>query len=239
MTNLIDSLPKPIEAERSGASAWMLIFADTLSLLVAFFVLLFSMSTLRVDTWLSMTNGLAQRLNPARYHSETMGPSDQNLPRTTEQSAANLGYLGPLIEDKIRSIPGFVDVTITPLPDRIVISIPSERLFDTGKAKLTAGGANSVFLLGGFLGTIGNKVMVAGYNETTGSAAADPMVLAIERAAAVARSFRASGYGRVTSAMAYADPRGQGFAIDPTTENRDRIDVVVLDATDGPAKAGS
>jgi chemotaxis protein MotB len=237
MTELIDSLPKPIEAERSGAGAWMLIFADTLSLLVAFFVLMFSMSTLRVDTWLSMVNGLAQRLNPERYHSDTMGPSDQNLPRTSEPGAMNLGYLGPLIEDKIRSIPGLVDVTITPLPDRIVISIPSGRLFDAKQADLTANGANSVFLLGGFLGTIGNKVMIAGYSEEPdGSRPSgdDLMVLSIERAAAVARSLRASGYDRVTSAMGYADPRGQGTTVDPTAENRDRIDVVVLDV-----KAGS
>jgi chemotaxis protein MotB len=239
MTELIDSLPKPIETARSAGSAWMLIFADTLSLLVAFFVLLFSMSTLRVDTWLSMANGLAQRLNPARYQSETMGPSDQNLPRTSEQSAMNLGYLGPLIEDKIRSIPGFVGVTVTPLPDRIVISIPTERLFQASAAKLTANGANSIFLLGGFLGTIGNKVMVAGYGESAERSAGGPMVLSIERAASVARSLAASGYGRVTSAMGYADPQGQGFTIDPTAEDRNRIDVVVLDATDGAPKAGS
>ena len=227
--SLMSKLPRPIEPEGSGSSGWMMIFADTLSLLLAFFVLLFSMSTLRTDTWLSMANGLAQRLNPARYHSETSGPSDQNLPRTSEPSAMNLGYLAPLVQDKIRGIPGFVGVTVTPLPDRIVISIPSDRLFASREAGLTANGANSIFLLGGFLGTIGNKVTIAGY----AGQGADSTVLAIDRAAAVARSLSDSGYDGVTSALAYADARGQGHIFDPTAENQDRVDVVILDARKG------
>jgi chemotaxis protein MotB len=227
--SLMSKLPRPIEPEGSGSSGWMMIFADTLSLLLAFFVLLFSMSTLRTDTWLSMANGLAQRLNPARYHSETSGPSDQNLPRTSEPSAMNLGYLAPLVQDKIRGIPGFVGVTVTPLPDRIVISIPSDRLFASREAVLTANGANSIFLLGGFLGTIGNKVTIAGY----AGQGSDVTVLAIDRAAAVARSLSDSGYDGVTSALAYADARGQGYIFDPTAENQDRVDVVILDARKG------
>jgi chemotaxis protein MotB len=233
MTSLLQQLQRAVPPEQSGSTGWMLIFADTLSLLLAFFVLLFSMSTLRVDTWLSMTNGLAQRLNPARYQSDAAGPSERNLPRTHEASAMNLGYLAPLIEDKIHSSSDLGRAVMTVLPDRIVVSVPADALFQAGDADLTAQGVRTVFTLGGLLGTIGNKVTIAAYTEpvlTPGQLAGEVMVRSIERAAAVAHGLADSGYGRATSAMGYADPAGQGYTVEPSAELRNRIDVVVLDA---------
>ena len=233
--DMIPGLPPKPASEPASSSGWMLIFADTLSLLLAFFVLLFSMSTLRVDTWLSMANGLAERLNPARYESPTPGPSERNLPRTSEQSAMNLGYLGPLIEEKLRSNTDLVDLTLTMRPDRIVVSIPSDTLFPKDGAALSRIGTRRVFVLGGLLGTINNRVVVSSYAEPSTNADAqqsDPMVLSIERAASVARALAESGYNGVASAMGYADPAGQGFAIEPTTRDRDRVDIVIYDAED-------
>ena len=37
--------------------------------------------------------------------------------------------------------------------------------------------------------------------------------------------------------MGYADPAGQGFAIEPTTRDRDRVDIVIYDAEDDAAGA--
>jgi len=224
--------PKPMRSPESS-SGWMLIFADTLSLLLAFFVLLFSMSTLRVDTWLSMANGLAERLNPARYESPTPGPSERNLPRTSEHSVMNLGYLAPLIEEKLRSNTDLTDLTLTARPDRIVVSVPSETLFPKDGAALSRIGTRRIFVLGGLLGTINNRVVVASYAERSTNAdrpQTDPMVLSIERATSVAQALADSGYNGVASAMGYADPAGQGFTIEPTIRDRNRVDIVIYDA---------
>ena len=232
MTPLVHQLQRALPPESSGSSGWMLIFADTLSLLLAFFVLLFSMSTLRVDTWLSMTNGLAQRLNPARYESQNPGPSERNLPRSSEQSAMNLGYLAPLIDDKIRSGQGLNNAVMTVLPDRIVVSIPADALFTGSGATLTSEGARTVFVLGGLLSTIGNEVTVAAYAEPIsrpGQLAGATMVRSIERATAVARALADSGYGKIASALGYADAAGQGYAVEPSAALRDRIDIVIHD----------
>ena len=233
--------PTPAEEPSSSSSGWMLIFADTLSLLLAFFVLLFSMSTLRVDTWLSMANGLAERLNPARYEAPSPGPSERNLPRSSEQSAMNLGYLAPLIEEKLRSNTDLTGLTLTTRPDRIVVSIPSDTLFPKDGAGLSRIGTRRVFVLGGLLGTISNRVVVASYADRSAvdDKQTDPMVLSIQRAASVARALAESGYNGVASAMGYADPAGQGFAIEPTVQDRDRVDIVIYDAQDdAPAKKG-
>ncbi len=235
--DMIPGLPTNLNDEQPASSAgWMLIFADTLSLLLAFFVLLFSMSTLRVDTWLSMANGLAERLNPAQYQSETQGPSEENLPRSSEKSAMNLGYLGPLIEDKLRSDTDLHDLTLTSRPDRIVVSIPADTLFPKDGAGLSRIGTRRVFILGGLLGTFNNRVVVASYTDPSaaGGQDNDPMVLSIERASAVAQALANSGYNGVASAMAYADPAGQGYTIEPTADGRNRVDIVIYDVDGGP-----
>jgi len=242
MTQLLDQLQRSVPPEPTDSAGWMLIFADTLSLLLAFFVLLFSMSTLRIDTWLSMTNGLAERLNPSRYESEKPGPSELNLPRTNEQSAMNLGYLAPLIDDKIRSSPALRNTVITTLPDRIVVSIPADILFQAGSTRLTGDGAQTIFVLGGLLGSIGNKVTVAAYAEpasTPGQLAGAAMVRSIDRATEVAHNLAESGYAKVVAAMGYADPGGQGFVIQPSAELRNRVDVIIHDADTAKARRGS
>ena len=191
------------------------------------------MSTLRVDTWLSMANGLAERLNPAQYESETQGPSEQNLPRSNEQSAMNLGYLGPLFEDKLRTNSDLKDLTVTLRPDRIVVSIPADTLFPKDGAALSRIGTRRIFVLGGLLGTINNRVVVAGYADPqtlSTDGGMDPMVLSIERASAVARALADSGYEAVASAMGYADPAGQGFTIEPKVDDRNRVDIVIYDS---------
>jgi chemotaxis protein MotB len=210
----------------------MMIFADTLSLLLAFFVLLFSMSTLRVDTWLSMANGLADRLNPARYESPNPGPSERNLPRSKEQSAMNLGYLAPLFEEKLRSTTDLADLTLTTRPDRLVVSIPCDILFPKNGAALSRDGTRRIFVLGGLLGTIDNRVVVASYADSSGpdGQQTGAMVLSIERAVSVARALGDSGYNGVASAMGYADPAGQSFTIEPTRRDRDRVDIVIYDS---------
>ena len=226
--------PQPAhDSSGSAGSGWMLIFADMLSLLLAFFVLLFSMSTLRIDTWLSMTNGLKQRLNPARYQAETSGPSDKDLPRSTDRKAMNLGYLAPLIEEKIGAVRDLRMASITPQSDRIIISIPSDALFFGRDQTLNSDGVRRIFVLGGLLSTIGNRVTVAAHMDPSrGAKSQNPMVMSIERATAVARAFAASGYGEVDSALGYADPAGQGVVSEPTTRYRDRVDIIIHDALD-------
>ena len=46
--------------------AWMITFTDLASLLLAFFVLLFSMSSVRMDSWQVAIDSLSRTLNPTR-----------------------------------------------------------------------------------------------------------------------------------------------------------------------------
>ena len=52
------------EIRRNYSKGWMITFADLLSLMLAFFVLLFAMSKVEVDSWKALVDSLSNRLNP-------------------------------------------------------------------------------------------------------------------------------------------------------------------------------
>ena len=57
--------PKPQAASGSSDGwAWMVIFTDLISLMLTFFVLLFSMSNLQLDRWENLIDVLSRTLSP-------------------------------------------------------------------------------------------------------------------------------------------------------------------------------
>ena len=51
--------------------SWMLIFTDLVSLMLTFFVLLFSMSVVKVDAWNNVVSALSQSLKPSERKAQT------------------------------------------------------------------------------------------------------------------------------------------------------------------------
>ncbi len=55
-----------VEETKSDPNTWMVIFADLLALLLTFFVLMFSMSSVQVAEWQAIVTSLSENLNPER-----------------------------------------------------------------------------------------------------------------------------------------------------------------------------
>ena len=66
---------EPEEQARPLAAtpAWLLTFTDLTALLLAFFVLLLSMSEIKVETWEAITQSLTRELNPAKWKAVETG----------------------------------------------------------------------------------------------------------------------------------------------------------------------
>ena len=83
-----------IRMERAKAEQrWLITFADLISLLLAFFVMLFAMSAVELETWKVLTNALSAKLDPAHQRD-----AEKPLTRQADDSvplvqAADLDYL--------------------------------------------------------------------------------------------------------------------------------------------------
>ena len=83
-----DQAPPP-----AATPAWLLTFTDLTALLLAFFVLLLSMTQIKVETWEAITQSLTRELNPAQWRAIETGGGDQGVEEIFVSRAANLDYL--------------------------------------------------------------------------------------------------------------------------------------------------
>ncbi len=223
------------QTQGPASSAWILIFADLAALLLAFFVLLFSMSQIKVDAWQALVESLTRRPTPT-HQTTVLGPSaDFNVSREMRPRAIDLTYLEAVIESKLANDPVLARSHVQRLGDRLIISLPSELLFTGANASLSDAAVRTSTRLGSVLRTIGNRVFVEGHTDP------DPITdrryylsnweLSLARAVSLANAFKEAGYGAPVAAVGYADSR---FYDIPTSLPRSRrfelarrVDVVI------------
>jgi chemotaxis protein MotB len=219
---------------------WLVIFSDMLALLLAFFVLLFSMSTVDSGAWQAMVGSLAQRLNPIGLTKEQKVEEPPDIPRLLLPRAANLDYLHSVLEQKTETEPVLANAVMQRLDDRLVISLPADFLFPVGGATLTDVGLSSARVLGDMLHLVGNQIDVNGHTDPKIMAAGGEFEsnwdLSLARAVAVARALQDGGFERPVVAYGLADSRFDDIA---ATLGRDarmslarRVDVVVRNRID-------
>ena len=224
------------EEPREGPDpeAWMLSFGDLVSLMLVFFVMLFSMSTLEKEEFEAVVSALAQQFNPADEAERPKPSVDKDVPKLDRKRAFNLDYLRALFAEKTADDPILRKVTIHQLQDRLILSLPSDRLFGSGNAELHDDAKNALFLLGDVLRYISNRVDVNGHTDP------DPVSttiyrnnweLSLSRAIAVARELRRVGYQREIQAFGLADSRFEDLSSDMSIDTRyalaRRVDLII------------
>lgn len=205
-----------LENETQNASpgkkgAWMVTFTDLVSLMLTFFVLLFSMSSVKIDEWETMIDVMTQTLNPARLTTVAAATAQFNIGTIFRKRAINLDYLSGVIEEAISQEPLLSGAQVMKLDDRLVIALPSEVLFEPGKSIMSDQARTALFSLGGILRNIGNQIGVNGHTDpgatAEGAYYTSNWELSIARAATVANTLRRSGYSEDIIAFGYASSR--------------------------------
>ncbi|MDH5189305.1 MAG: flagellar motor protein MotB, partial [Rhodospirillaceae bacterium] len=92
MTEINNQASEPKKPDKPSA-AWMVTFTDLVSLMLTFFVLLFSMSNVKMDEWEAMIDTLTQTLNPSRLTTVADATSKFNIGTIFRKRAINLDYL--------------------------------------------------------------------------------------------------------------------------------------------------
>lgn len=223
-----------IRMESKKSVAWMITFTDLVSLMLTFFVLLFSMSNIKVDRWNDVIDALSQSLNPASVKAQSSATSSFNIATLFRKRAINLDYLTSVLDEAVAKDELLINSQLMRLEDRLVIALPGDLLFEPGKAVLAENAKKALFNLGGVLRNIGNQIGINGHTDPappTGSAYTSNWELSMGRATAVANALKRSGYTEDIVAFGYANSRFKELPDMPEAERRAlgrRVDIVVF-----------
>jgi chemotaxis protein MotB len=224
---------------------WLISFTDLISLMLAFFVLMYSMSEPESQRWIRLTKGLAETIPAAR--STATAPSDRPAdPRAAfnaqavelRPAAVDVNYLGALLRSQTTANAELAGVEVRREDDRVVIGLPGERMFDASGAVFTEEGRRIVFLLGAVVGRIGNRIEVVGHAEREDQTGGAAWERALTRAVAVSAALRETGYRRdlvARAVMVAEEPApvggvagvGVGVTVPINATGRVRVDIVV------------
>ena len=147
-----------IRMESKKNIAWMLTFTDLVSLMLTFFVLLFSMSNIKVDRWNDVIDALSQSLNPSSTKAQSSATASFNIATLFRKRAINLDYLTSVLDEAVAKDDLLASSQLMRLEDRLVIALPGDLLFQPGKAVLAENARKALFNLGGVLRNIGNQI---------------------------------------------------------------------------------
>lgn len=188
-------------ARRSADSTpqWMLTIADLFSLILTFFVLLYSMSSMQQARWEVISDSLQEASSNVDDTATTYTPTRKML--TVEQitlgHARNLDYLWSVMDGRFKELASLEGVTIIRDRDSITISLAGADLFVDKGTTANPKSAAALESITQFLNTIENAVVVEGYSHLatlSGTGYPSNWELSLARAGVVAERLRAAGY---------------------------------------------
>lgn len=230
---------RDLERDHKASQMWLLTFTDLVSLMLTFFVMLFSMSNVKLDRWDNVIDSLSQSLAPEQVKTPISSTATHNIATVFRKRAINLDYLTSVLREKIDSDELLKQTQFMRLEDRLVLALPGDLLFEAGRAVMTDRARAALFRLGGALSTVANQLGVNGHSDPSPVAGGDyasNWELSTARAAAVANQLRAAGYAEPIVAFGYSDSRYDQLPPMPQAQRQlmgRRVDIVVFPTSGG------
>lgn len=215
---------------------WMITFADIMAIMLTFFVLMYSMSVIQEEKWEDMTTSLNEGVSVAESPKWYSGEQDTiSIEKLDFKRALNLDYLQGLVQDSMQGNEVLQALVIMKQGDRLILSLPSEILFETGEADVSLDGKRAIFALGDVLSRIKNRIEVVGHSDPRPINGGDYISnwdLSLNRALSVSSVLRNVGYERPVVVRGLSSARYDEL---PDTLPEDerlgfarRVDVVIM-----------
>lgn len=208
-------------------------FADITALLLAFFVMLFAMSSLEPEKWKSVIS----RVVTVDQREDTKAPPpDSTNTVSTEDIAPALptDYLSQVLAEKFKRHAILSRVMVHRLDRQVVLSLPADALFKSGEIVLTPAAREAVFSLASAVETLGNQIDVYGHTDQppeSQRAFPSKWMLSLARAVAVATELKRTGLARNVTMLGLGDSRFGELHPDLPEARRHalarRVDVVI------------
>lgn len=211
-----------------GGPLWLITFVDLVSLLLAFFVMMFSMTSPKAPEWEAFTASLRS----AFLNRPVSRAADAELPKTADSEdpgrGFDIGYIGRLLETAMRREPVLRDATVRAVGGTLVLSMPTDVFFASGGATMQPAGDTALFVLAEALSNLDNRIDIVGHTDPrpiteAGGRFRSNWELSLARALAVSESLKRSGYRKPIEVRGLAD--GKFSEIDGTLplEQRQRM----------------
>lgn len=219
--------------------AWMVTFADLMTLLLAFFVLLLSMSSMDksilrdVTSHFAGTIGLATKKGagkiPDRFEivKELMESPTEVL--QNPQRLKDLLFPDEALPDGMARGTLNANLQILARPEGVALVLSDGLLFASGESELRAESSKLLAEFARFLASTTMPVNVSGYTDNAQGVTKDNYVLSMERAMSVLRFFLEYGFdpGRFSvSAYGEAFPLGDNDTPEGRVKNR-RVEILL------------
>lgn len=169
-----------VKCPPKGAPGWMATFADLVTLLMCFFVLLFAMSTTQQETYKELVQSLRSALGAQAVPESgtreglTMHPVPSEEPSENQQ----IDELGAMIEKEMEDIVSEVrelvlfnklggEVSVTKTEDGVVITMSDLLLFSQGATTLSDKGKDILRKVAAVLSKLAYHVKIKGHTDSS------------------------------------------------------------------------
>ncbi len=224
--------------DSARAPLWLITFTDVMALMLTFFVLLYSMSSPQEEKWEEMSKGLTKKLNVFNAADYKSGKQDViSLDKIDTMNALNVGYIKVLIS-RLFVHKDIGEILLIENGKRLVVSLPSDLLFESGQVEIGDAGKRTLFDLGGILARVKNRMEVVGHSDPRPITNPDAAIyktnwqLSLARAAEVARVLKDVGYQRDIIVRGVSSARYDELPEQLSEEERyalsRRVDIVIM-----------
>lgn len=218
--------------ERAQRTLWIVTMVDLMSLILAFFVLLFASYGIDTNAWRTVAGSVVEQLNPERAV-ELKAQWGRSGVGTIEQPAGlDVGYLESLLATKLPAVAGRLDLAVERREDAVVISLVGLSDVDEPSAEFE----QSVTAMAQTLTPIANAIEVHGHAapQTGPDGAPASWEISLLRASALAEALRVGGYDKPIAVFGHGESWLTTLPADLDEAERRRrsarIDIVVREA---------
>ena len=208
---------------RDRSQDWLLTFTDLSALMLTFFVLLFSMSTIKTTEWQNLVDALTPNLQSVQEIVVALPQSPKAAEAVEREPGTDLGYLAAVLKEQMDADTQLNQVRVTHDGERLVISVPGDLLFAPGSIELGEAGGKAAFALGGVLRNLRNVIEIAGHADPqqTGAGYPSNWELSLARAAVLSGMLSEVGYRGEILVRGYGEARyGE---VDPALPDDERM----------------
>jgi chemotaxis protein MotB len=218
--------------------AWLLTFADLVSLLITFFVMIYATRTLDDATFKKLQGSLAESLASAKVPDKDKFRSTKDIETIDLVPTDNLDYIQGLLKTRFESDPvlGSSELRVDPATGTLTIAMPNRLLFETGASALLPRGQEAMQRLGDILRHLDNPIVVHGHTDpapTQSAALPTNWELSLLRALGVVKQLHAGGVSQSLRASGFADSRFD--TLDPRLTEPERyqrarrVEIIILE----------
>jgi chemotaxis protein MotB len=228
---------KKIEDDKQLSCLWLITITDIMALMLTFFVLLYSMSSPDEQQWADMSSALNKNVSKQYAPPTESGPQDTiNIDKVYFEKAQDLRYLKVVIQEALAKDPVTNNIEILSQPGRMIISMPQDLLFESGRAEVNTKGQQALFVIGGALSRIKNAIEIVGHTDPraleTNQNFRTNWDLSLARALNVAGILDNVGYGKPVTVRGMSSARyddlGANIPEDRRLDLSRRVDIVIL-----------